>query len=99
MKTSIQQHYSNYEEMADVYARHVSLIKDYLGNYLVNHSDYDQIMERKSPFLDEIKLKNIVRAMLTSNDDKKKANQFSIESCDVLISKIMRHLIKQNSLR
>ncbi|MFT5628522.1 MAG: hypothetical protein ACJA1H_001051, partial [Glaciecola sp.] len=34
LKTAIQQHYSNYEDMADVYVRHTSLIKDYLGNYL-----------------------------------------------------------------
>jgi len=88
MKTSIQQHYSNYEEMADVYARHVSLIRDYLGNYLVNYSDYDQIMQRKSPFLDEIKLKNIVRAMLLTFDEKKIATQYNIDNCDVLISEI-----------
>lgn len=88
LKTAIQQHYSNYEDMADVYVRHTSLIKDYLGNYLVNHADYDQITEGKSPFLNEIKLKNIVRAMLTTFDEKKKATQFSIESCDILTSKI-----------
>ncbi|MFT5845990.1 MAG: hypothetical protein ACJARX_002133 [Psychroserpens sp.] len=88
LKTAIQQHYSNYEDMADVYVRHTSLIKDYLGNYLVNHADYDQIMEGKSPFLDEIKLKNIVHAMLTTFGEKKLATQFNIESCEILTSKI-----------
>jgi hypothetical protein len=88
LKTAIQQHYSNYEDMADVYVRHTSLIKDYLGNYLVNHADYDQIMEGKSPFLDEIKLKNIVRAMLTTFKEKARATQDGIKSCDVLTSSI-----------
>lgn len=92
LKTSIQQHYSNYEDMSDVYIRHMSLIQDYLGNYLVNHADYDQIIERKSPFLDEIKLKNIVRAMLTTFDEKKIATQDGIASCDVLISAIEKAL-------
>ncbi|WP_340156668.1 DUF6090 family protein [uncultured Winogradskyella sp.] len=88
LKTAIQQHYANYDEVSDDYVRHTSLIKDYLGNYLVNHADYDQIPQGKGPFLDEIKLKNIVRALLTTFDDKKKATAFGIESCDVLIAKI-----------
>nr|WP_321244167.1 DUF6090 family protein [uncultured Psychroserpens sp.] len=92
LKTSIQQHYSNYEDMSEVYTRHTSLIQDYLGNYLVNHADYDQIMQGKSPFLDEIKLKNIVRAMLTTFDEKKKSTQEGITSCDVLISTIDKEI-------
>jgi hypothetical protein len=92
LKTSIQQHYSNYEDMSDVYIRHTSLIKDYLGNYLINHADFDQIMEGKPPFLNEIKLKNIVRAMLTTFDEKKIATQEGITSCDVLISALEKEL-------
>ncbi|WP_179336825.1 DUF6090 family protein [Winogradskyella ludwigii] len=88
LKTVIQQHYSDYEEMADAYIRHTSLIKDYLGNYLVNHADYDQIQYGKDPFLDEIKLKNIVRALLTTFDEKKNATKFNAESCDILIAEI-----------
>jgi hypothetical protein len=88
LKTAIQQHYSNYEEMSDDYVRHTSLIKDYLGNYLVNHANYDLIYEGKAPFLNEIKLKNIVRALLTTFDEKKKATQLGVESCDVLITEI-----------
>ncbi|WP_179020809.1 DUF6090 family protein [Winogradskyella forsetii] len=88
LKTAIQQHYSNYEELQDAYVRHVSIIQDYLGNYLVNNADYDQIQNGNSPFLDEIKLKNIVRALLTTFDDKKDASQIGMESCDTLIEKI-----------
>ncbi|WP_458629002.1 hypothetical protein [Winogradskyella sp. PC D3.3] len=88
LKTTIQQHYSNDDEMADVYVRHTSLIKDYLGHYLVNYADYDLIPQGKGPFLDEIKLKNIVRALLTTFDDKKEATNLGIKSCDVLIAEI-----------
>lgn len=88
LKTAIQQHYADYDEMSDDYVRHTSLIKDYLGNYLVNHADYDQIPQGKGPFLDEIKLKNIVRALLTTFDDKKSATLLGIESCDILIGEI-----------
>ncbi|MDO1501382.1 DUF6090 family protein [Winogradskyella maritima] len=82
LKTAIQQHYSNYEEMADDYIRHTSLIQDYLGNYLVNNADYDQMNQGNSPFLDEIKLKNIVRALLQSFVDKRTATQEGVKSCD-----------------
>ncbi len=88
LKTAIQQHYANYVEMTDVYIRHTSLIKDYLGNYLVNNADYDLIQKGKAPFLDEIKLKNIVRALLTTFDEKKAATKFGVQSCDTLIKEI-----------
>jgi hypothetical protein len=88
LKTAIQQHYANYDIMQDVYVRYTSLIKDYLGNYLVNHADYDQIQIGKAPFLDEIKLKNIVRALLTTLGEKKDATNFGVESCDILIDEI-----------
>lgn len=88
LKTAIQQHYTNYEELSEVYMRHTSLIKDYLGNYLVNHADYDQIQNGKAPFLNEIKLKNIVRALLTTFDDKKATTKLVAESCDTLIKEI-----------
>lgn len=88
LKSSIQEHYANYNELDNVYARHTSLIQDYLGNYLVNYADYDQIPLGKAPFLDEIKLKNIVRALLTTFDDKKIATQDAVASCDRLISGI-----------
>lgn len=88
LKTAIQGHYSNYEEMFDVYTRHTSLIKDYLGNYMINNADYDQLMIGKTPFSDEIKLKNIVRALTTTFKDKRSITQKGITSCDVLISEI-----------
>lgn len=55
LKSAIQEHYANYNELDNVYARHTCLIQDYLGNYLVNYADYDHIPLGKAPFLDEIK--------------------------------------------
>lgn len=88
LKTAIQGHYTNYQDMLDVYTRHISLIQDYLGNYMINYADYDQLMIGKTPFLDEIRLKNIVRALETTFKDKKRATELSIKSCDVLITEI-----------
>ncbi|MGC1473768.1 MAG: DUF6090 family protein [Psychroserpens sp.] len=92
LKAAIQSHYSNYKDMIDAYARHRSLIQDYLGNYLVNDADYDQLNEGKALFLDEIKLKNIMRAMSTTLEDKKKAAQNGIVSCDQLIAELEKAL-------
>lgn len=88
LKTAIQGHYTNYEELADVYIRHTSLIKDYLGNYMINNADYDQLMVGKTPFSDEIKLKNIVRALTTTFKDKKSITEKGIRSCNILIEEI-----------
>jgi hypothetical protein len=55
---------------------------------LVNYADYDQIQNGNDPFLDEIKLKNIVRVFLTTSDEKKAATKSGVKSCDVLIDEI-----------
>jgi hypothetical protein len=88
LKTAIQGHYSNYDKMFDVYTRHTSLIQDYLGNYMINHADYDQLMIGKTPFLNEIKLKNIVRALQATFEQKKVATEEGIASCDILMQEI-----------
>jgi len=92
LKTSIQRHYSTYEKMLDVTNRHMSLIKDHLGSYMINYADYDQLIVGKTPFLDEIKLKNIVRALSTTFNEKKEINQRGIASCDALILEIDKAL-------
>ena len=92
LKTSIQGHYANYEEIFDVYTRHVSLIKDHLGHYMVNNADYDKLATGESPFSDEIKLKNIVRALSTTFNDKKVISEEGLLSCDALILEIDKAL-------
>ncbi|MFK7832305.1 MAG: DUF6090 family protein [Winogradskyella sp.] len=92
LKTNIQGHYTNYEKLDDVYARHRSLIKDYLGNYMIIEADYDQLFEDKTPFKNEIRLKNIIRALLTTFREKQRITLQAIESCNSLIKDIDKAL-------
>lgn len=87
LKTNIQGHYTNYETVADVYARHQSLIKDYLGSYMIIDADYDQLFEGKTPFKNEVLLKNIIRALTTTFREKQDITLKAIESCDNLVLK------------
>ena len=88
LKTSIQGHYTHYEQLNDVYFRHTSLVRDYMGRYMIENADYDQLFQGKSPFNDEIRLKNIVRAMTTTLKEKQVTTKKAIKNCDALIKKI-----------
>lgn len=88
LKAAIQTHYSNYNEVLESYVRHQSLIQDYLGNYMINNADYDQIGSGKLPFNNEILLKNIVQALKSSYQQKKAATKQGVESCNVIITDI-----------
>lgn len=88
LKTNIQGHYTTYEAVDDIYARHQSLIKDYLGSYMIIDADYDQLFEGKTPYKNEIRLKNIIRALTTTFKDKQASTLNAIESCDALMLKI-----------
>lgn len=92
LKTAIQSHYSNYEEMFDSYTRHSSLIRDYLGKYMINNADYDQLGSGKFPFTNEILLKNIIQALKSSYLEKREATKKGIESCDIIIADIVNAL-------
>jgi hypothetical protein len=86
LKTAIQAHYFNYDEIYEISNQHINLIKDHLGNYMINYADYDQLMVGNTPFSDAIKLKNIVRALNTTYKEKKVANEKGMESYDELIN-------------
>ncbi len=85
LKTSIEAHYSNYEEMMQSYVRQESIVRDYLGNYLINHADYDNIQKGKSPFENMKLLKNIIQSMRGSFLLKVEATQKGLASCDSLL--------------
>lgn len=85
LKKSIQLHYSNYDKLGNTYEKHRSLIKDYLGNYMINFADYDKMEIGEQPFTDEIRLKNIMRALITTLMEKKIVTEGGVKSCDVLI--------------
>lgn len=86
LKTAIQRHYANYEAVQDIYLKHRSLIRDYLGNYMINYADYDEFAKGKLPFLDKSRLKNIIRALTTTLNEKKEAAQVGLDSCNELLS-------------
>lgn len=88
LKAAIQTHYSNYNEVHDSYYRHQSLIKDYLGNYMINNADYDQLASGKLPFNNEVLLKNIVQALKTSYSEKIEVTKSGIKSCELIIGSI-----------
>ncbi|UOY06543.1 DUF6090 family protein [Muricauda sp. SCSIO 64092] len=85
LKTAIQRHYANYETVQDIYLKHRSLIRDYLGNYMINYADYDKFAKGELPFLDRSRLKNIIRALLTTLNEKKEAAQIGMDSCEALL--------------
>jgi hypothetical protein len=86
LKTAIESHYSNYKEMKNSYLRHESIVRDYVGNYLINHADYDNLQKGQFPFTNEKLLKNIGYSMRSSFILKINATKKGIESCDSLIT-------------
>jgi hypothetical protein len=88
LKTAIEAHYSNYKEMSNAYVRQESIVRDYVGNYLINHADYDKLPKGKFPFTNEKLLKNIVQSMRGSFILKIDATKKGIKSCDSLIATI-----------
>ncbi|MFD1063240.1 DUF6090 family protein [Winogradskyella litorisediminis] len=88
LKTSIQGHYTQYEQLSDVYFRHTSLVRDYMGRYMIENADYDQLFEGNSPFTNEVLLKNIVRALTTTLKDKQVVTKKAIDNCDNLSVRI-----------
>ena len=85
LKTAIESHYSNYKEMKNAYIRQESIVRDYVGNYLINHADYDYLQKGQFPFTNEKLLKNIVQSMRGSFILKINATKKGIASCDSLI--------------
>lgn len=85
LKKEIEKHYANYKSISNAYLRQETINKDYLGNYFINHVDYDLIREGKSPFKDEKLLKNMMRAINGSFIIKRDATETGIRSCDSIL--------------
>ena len=85
LKKAIEKHYANYKAISNAYIRQETINKDYLGNYFINHVDYDLISEGKSPFKDEKLLKNMMRAVNGSFNIKRDATENGIKSCDNIL--------------
>lgn len=85
LKKAIERHYANYKAISNAYIRQETINKDYLGNYFINHVDYDLIRDGKSPFKDEKLLKNMMRAVNGSFNIKRDATENGIKSCDSIL--------------
>ncbi|MEZ4792020.1 MAG: hypothetical protein R2783_00640 [Gelidibacter sp.] len=71
--------------MQKSYLRLENIQKEYVGNYFIYNTDFDDFRQRKFGFKDEKLLKNIIMSMRGSLDIKLKATKKGVESCDQLI--------------
>jgi len=85
-KTAIEKHYSYYKNMQKSYLRMENIQKEYVGNYFIYHTDFDDFRNKKFGFKDEKLLKNIIMSMRGSFDIKLTATKEGIVSCDSLIN-------------
>ena len=92
LKASIEKHYSNYDEMLKSYVRQEGIVREYVGNYLINHADYDKMPKGEFPFTNEKLLKNIIQSIRGSFLLKINATKDGIASCDTIIEVINKSL-------
>ncbi|MEZ4802004.1 MAG: DUF6090 family protein [Gelidibacter sp.] len=85
LKTAIETHYSYYETMLKSYLRLENIQKEYVGNYFIYNTDFDDFRQRKFGFKDEKLLKNIIMSMRGSFEIKLQATKKGVESCSHLI--------------
>ncbi|MFP4845338.1 DUF6090 family protein [Winogradskyella sp. PE311] len=85
LRTTIQKHYSDYEDILNAYKRQEIINKDYLGNYFIYHTDYELIEVGKIPFKDEKLLKNIIQSVYGALMFKRDATLEGIKRCDSIL--------------
>ena len=86
IKTAIEGHYSFYDDMLKAYERQENIHKQYLGNYLIEHADYDAMQKGGFGFENEKLLKNIIQSMQGSFQLKLEASKQGVKSCDSLLT-------------
>lgn len=85
LKTTIEKHYSYYGIMMKSYMRLENIQKEYVGNYFIHHTDFDDFKNNRFGFKDEKLLKNIILSMKGSFDLKLKSTHQGVQNCDELI--------------
>ncbi len=86
LKAAIEQHYSNYKTILKDYYRQETIHKEYLGEYLIHHANYDRLRNGGFAFENEGLFKNILQSMTGSFQIKKEATERGIQSCDNLLN-------------
>lgn len=92
LKAAIETHYSNYTIMMKDFERQENIHKEYLGDYFINHTNFDDFRNGIFGFKDERLLKNIVQSMQGSFRIKLEATKKGIESCDSKIAILSEHI-------
>lgn len=88
LKTAIEKHYSGYQTILKDYIRLENIQKEYIGDYFIYHTDFDDFSKGIFGFKDEKLLKNIILSMRGAFELQLKATQVGIESCDSLLEKL-----------
>lgn len=86
LKAAIETHYSNYKIMLKDYERLDIIHKEYLGKYMIDHSDFDAMRQGQFGYSNEKRLKNILQSINGALYIKSNATKRGIKNCDSLIS-------------
>ena len=88
LKTAIEKHYSTYQIIQKDYLRLENIQKEYVANYFIYNTDFDQFSKGEFGFKDEKLLKNIILSMRGAFELQLKATKQGIESCNDLLEKL-----------
>uniref|UniRef100_UPI00351454AC DUF6090 family protein n=1 Tax=Psychroserpens sp. XS_ASV72 TaxID=3241293 RepID=UPI00351454AC len=86
IKSAIESHYSSYKSILKDYERLEIIHREYLGDYLINHVNYDLMRQGQFAFQDETLLKNILQSIYGALIIKKNATERGIENCNGMLS-------------
>ncbi len=92
LKTSIQEHYRNYNSLQQDYDRMVNISKKYIADYFIYNLDMDKFRQGKKALNDERLLKSIMQSMLGAVQFKITSTQKGIESCDNILKQLHQEL-------
>ena len=90
LQTAIEKHYSTYQIIQKDYLRLENIQKQYIGDYFIYYTDFDDFTKGIFGFKDEKLLKNILLSMRGSFEMQLKASQLGIESCTELLEMLKK---------
>jgi len=88
LKTALEKHYSTYKLIQKDYLRLENIQKEYVGDYFIYNTDFDDFNKGQFGFKDEKLLKNIILSMRGAFEMQLKASQLGINSCTYLLQKL-----------
>ncbi len=93
LKTSIQEHYLEYEYILEVYTRQNIIVDKYVGDFFMKELNYQSIYrDRDYSFMDTSFFGNMIGAQLDTFMKKEKASENGIQRCRALITAINAEL-------